>query len=801
MKKTIASTAIALLLPIWLSAQNNLSVQVKNEHGNPLIGASVKIRGSLLSGQTNAQGEVQLKHLKDGKSLLSVSYLGYKTQEKEIDLSQDGKLELVLKPEGFLTDEVIVQATRASENAATTFKNLSKDDIAKNNMGREVSYLLNQTPSVVVSSDAGAGIGHTSLTIRGSDAARTNVTLNGIPYNDPESLGSFWVNMPDFSSSIDNIQIQRGVGTSTNGAGAFGASINIQTNTREDTAYAELDNSFGSYETVKNTVKIGTGLMNNKFSFDGRLSRVLSDGYMDHGEADRAADLKSFFVGGAWYGETSLLRANVFSGTQKTYQAWNGVPEELLKIDRTYNEFTYKNQTDNYLQTHYQLLYSNSLSSKLLLNGALHYTRGEGYYEEFKKKQKFSDYQLDNVVIGGETIEKTDLIRQRWLKSDFYGMTYSLRYTPLGNLNLTLGGAYNTYKGDHFGEIIWAQYASNGSHGGRYYDNDATKKDFNSYIKADYRYNNVSLFADLQYRNVDYSYQGVNRDLSFLQKQVNLNFFNPKVGLSVNFDNNSLAYASLAVANKEPIRRDYTDALPGENPNSERLTDIEAGYKINSNSFNIGINGYPMLYKDQLVTTGFINDVGAPVRENVSKSYRSGIELDAKWKPIEEFTWSAAAAFSKSIINDYTYYVDIYDEDVKGNWLIVDQKVETLKNTTIAMSPNVVLSNEFSYQPISNVEIAFISKYVGRQFLDNTASNDKSISPFFVNDLRLHYNTTFKGLKNVGLTLRVNNLFDELYEANGYTFGYYNPSGALETYNYYFPQATRNFMLGLNMRF
>ncbi len=703
----------------------------------------------------------------------------------------------MLKPEDFLTDEVIVQATRASKNAATTFKNLTREDIAKNNMGQEVSYLLNQTPSAVVSSDAGAGIGHTSVTIRGSDAARTNVTLNGIPYNDPESLGSFWVNMPDFSSSIDNIQIQRGVGTSTNGAGAFGASINIQTNTRQDTAYAELDNSFGSYQTIKNTVKLGTGLIKNKFSFDGRLSRVLSDGYMDHGDADRAADLKSFFVSGAWYGETSLLRANVFSGTQKTYQAWNGVPEDLLKTNRTHNEFTYKNQTDNYLQTHYQLLYSNSLTPNILLNGALHYTRGEGYYEEFKTGQKLANYHLENVVIGENILDRTDLIRQRWLSSDFYGMTYSLRYTPLDNLNLTFGGAYNIYKGDHFGEVIWAQFASNGSLGDRYYDNNATKKDFNSYLKADYRIQNLSLFADLQYRNVDYSYQGINRDLSFLQQQVNLNFFNPKFGFSVNFDNNSLAYASVAVANKEPIRRDYTDSSPDSQPRPEHLTDIEVGYKINGTNYSVGINGYAMLYKDQLVTTGFINDVGSAVRLNVDKSYRSGIELDAKWKPFQQFTWSATAAFSKNIIKDYTYYIDELDE----NWDPVGQKVVNLKNTTIAMSPSSIFSNEFAYQPISNVEIAFISKYVGKQYLDNTKSNHKSIDAFFVNDLRLNYSTAFKALKNIGLTLRINNLFDELYEANGYTFGYYNPQGVLEEYNYYFPQATRNFMLGLNVRF
>lgn len=797
MKRTIALTAIALLLPIWLLAQNSLSVRVKDGNGKALAGASIKIKGSLLSGQTNSSGEIQLRNLTDGEHVLSVSFLGFQSQEKHVILPQNSTVEVVLGEESFLADEVIVQATRASENAATTFKNLSREDIAKNNMGQEVSYLLNQTPSVVVSSDAGGGIGHTSVTIRGSDAARTNVTLNGIPYNDPESLGSFWVNMPDFASSIDNIQIQRGVGTSTNGAGAFGASINIQTNTRQDSAYAELDNSFGSYNTVKNTVKLGTGLINNKFSFDGRLSRVLSDGYMDHGDADRAADLKSFFVSGAWYGETSLLRANVFSGTQKTYQAWNGVPEELLKTNRTYNEFTYKDQTDNYLQTHYQLLYSNSLSPSLLLNGALHYTSGEGYYEEFKTGQKFENYQLEDVVIGNETLDRTDLIRQRWLRSDFYGMTYSLRYTPLANLNLTLGGAYNIYKGDHFGEVIWAQYASNGNLGDRYYDNDATKKDFNSYLKADYRIQNFSLFADLQFRNVDYSYQGINRDLSFLQQQVNLNFFNPKVGFSVNFDNNSLAYASVAVANKEPIRRDYTDSSPDSQPRPERLTDIEVGYRINGTNYSVGINGYAMLYKDQLVTTGFINDVGSAVRLNVDKSYRSGIELDAKWKPFQQFTWSATAAFSKNIIKDYTYYVDELD----ANWYPIGQKVVNLKNTAIAMSPSSILSNEFAYQPISNVEIAFISKYVGKQYLDNTESNHKSIDAFFVNDLRLHYSTSFKGLKNIGLTLRVNNLFDELYEANGYTYGYYNSDNVLEEYNYYFPQATRNFMLGLNVRF
>lgn len=787
---------LALLFPMWIMAQNSLTVRVKNEDGKPLVGASVKSKKSLLSGQTNAQGELVLKGIKDGENVLRVSYIGFISEEVKVH-SSTNKIEVVLKADGFLTDDVIVQATRAGENAATTFKNLSKEDIAKNNLGQEVSYLLNQTSSVVVSSDAGTGIGHTSVTIRGSDAARTNVTLNGIPYNDPESLGSFWVNMPDFASSVDNIQIQRGVGTSTNGAGAFGASINIQTNTRQDTAYAELDNSFGSYRTVKNGVKLGTGLINDKFSFDGRLSRVLSDGYMDRGDADRAADLKSFFVSGAWYGQSSLLRANVFSGTQKTYQAWNGVPEDKLDSDRTYNEFTYKDQTDNYLQTHYQLLYSNSITPKLLLNTALHYTRGEGYYEEFKNGQKFANYNLENLTLGGDTIKRTDLIRQRSLRNDFYGMTYSVKYDFADNLNLTLGGAYNVYKGDHFGEVIWAQYASNGNLGDRYYDNSATKKDFNSFLKADYRIGMLSLFADVQYRHVDYSYQGVNRDLSALQQQVNLNFFNPKLGLSMHFDNNSLAYASVAMANKEPIRRDYTDSSPDQQPKPEHLTNLEIGYRMNSSTYSIGINGYGMFYKDQLVTTGFINDVGSAVRENVDKSYRAGIELDAKWKPIEDFTWSVSLALSENLIKDYTYYVDELDQ----NWDVVSQKVENLKNTTIAMSPSSIFSNEFAYRLLPNADIALISKYVGKQYLDNTKNDQKSLDAYFVNDLRLHYSTSIKELRNIGLTLRVNNLFNELYESGGYTYGYYNANRELEEFNYYFPQATRNFMLGLNIRF
>ena len=518
MKKTIALMAI-VWLPLWLLAQNDVRISVRDAKTKELlVGASVALKKSSLNGQTNAEGEFRLNKLESGHYTVVVSYLGYRPVEKGLVVPDDRRVEVLMEPASFLADEVVVQATRASANAATTYKNLSEEEIAKNNLGQDIPYLLNQTPSVVASSDAGAGVGYTGIRIRGSDAQRINVTVNGIPYNDSESQGSFWVNMPDFASSVDNIQIQRGVGTSTNGAGAFGASINIQTSQLIDTAYAELDNAFGSYNTWKNTVKLGTGLINDQFTFDARLSRIESDGYMDNA----FSDLKSFYVSGAWYGKSSFLRANVFSGKEKTYQAWNGVPEELLETNRTYSEFSYEDQTDNYTQTHYQLLYSNQLNEEFLLNGALHYTRGKGYYEEFKEDDALADYQLSPVVIGGETIETSDLVRQRWLDNYFYGLTYSVNYRPSATLNLTLGGAYNEYRGDHYGEVIWARYSSDLNLGDRYYINDAEKNDFNVYAKGDVRLGSLNLFGDVQYGKVHYVLEGIDDDLSMLDQQVDL---------------------------------------------------------------------------------------------------------------------------------------------------------------------------------------------------------------------------------------------------------------------------------------
>ncbi len=779
-----------LLCPILTMAQFNVSGTITENNQNPLSGATIKLKNKSITIVSDKNGDYIL-NLAAGKYIFNVSYIGYKTVEKTIDIIASTTVNFNLLTQNFIADEVVVSATRASKNMATTFKNLDKVTLEKNNAGRDLPYLLNQTPSVVVSSDAGAGIGYTGIRIRGSDATRINVTVNGIPLNDAESQGSFFINLPDIASSVDNIQIQRGVGTSTNGAGAFGASLNIQTTTRRDSAYAELNNTYGSYSTWKNTVNLGTGLINNKFIFDGRLSRIKSDGYVDRA----SSNLKSFFVSGAYYGKNDILRANVFSGVEKTYQAWNGISEEKLKTDRTYNEFTYDNQTDNYQQDHYQLFYTRTLGNEITANAALHYTYGRGFYEEFKKNRTLSDYKIEPVVIGGTTISKSDLVRRLWLDNDFYGVTYSLNYTPKSNLNFILGGAYNEYKGRHFDEVIWAQfanYAGNSSIRHRYNENDAFKTDFNIFGRMNYQIDKLDLFADLQYRNVYYSYFGKDFVGNPAQQNATLNFFNPKAGITYRINQKSNLYASIAVGNKEPNRRDFTDSNLSTRPKSESLNNIEAGYRTQFSKFSIGLNGYAMLYKDQLINTGKLNEVGGQTRQNVPKSYRLGIEFDGRYQILSNLYWSATATLSRNKIKEFTEF--IYDE--LDNSLLTN----TYKNSNISFSPSIIASSEIGYEIIKNSEIALISKFVGKQNLDNTSANSRTLSSFFINDIRLSYNTAFVGVKNVGISLLVNNVFSTLYESNGATYNYLY-GGDLDRSNYYYPQATRNFLLSLNLKF
>ena len=689
-----------------------------------------------------------------------------------------------------LLEPVEVKAIRAGENAPFTKTNISKKEIEKLNLGQDLPFILNQTPSVVVNSDAGNGIGYTGIRIRGSDASRINVTLNGVPFNDAESQGNFFVDLPDFSSSVGSIQVQRGVGTSSNGAGAFGASVNISTNEANLKPYAEFNNSYGSFNSWKNTIKVGSGLVSDHFTTDFRLSRITSDGYIDRA----STDLKSFYFSTAYLGKKNSLRFNMFSGKEKTYQAWYGVTEADLKTNRTINYAgmerpgePYDNETDNYKQDHYQLFYNQQLTTRLKFSTGLFYIKGKGYYEQYKADEAYADYGLPEPVYGTNVITNTDLVRQLWLDNDFYGNIFSLQYQD--NISqMTLGGGWNRYKGNHYGDVVWAEKGL--ALPARWYDLDANKNDFSIYFKEQTKIGSViSVFYDLQYRRVKYNIYGFryNSDLIIKNKY---NFFNPKIGLS--FQKNSLSgYVSYSKGQKEPNRDDF-EAGADQQPNPEKLNDFELGIEKKNNNYNIGITGYYMHYKDQLVLTGKINDVGAYTRTNIPKSYRAGIELVAA---AEITSWLKAVgnfSVSKNKVIDFTEYIDDYDNG--------GQKTKQYSSTDIAFSPNMIGGATVSFIPVKNTELSLISKYVGKQYLDNTQNESRKLNAYYTQDARLIYTISKGCLKELNIILQANNLFDKLYEPNGYTFSYFY-GGSLTTENYYFPMAGRNFMVGVNVKF
>ena len=689
-------------------------------------------------------------------------------------------------------NEVVVSSTRANQKMGMAFTNVYQKDLKKNNLGQDLPFLLNQLPSVVVSSDAGAGVGYTGIRIRGTDPTRINVTLNGVPYNDSESQGTYWVNMPDFASSAQSIQVQRGVGTSTNGAGAFGASININTLSYEPDAYGETNFTVGSFNTLKTNVLASTGLLNNHFVVDARLSKLSSNGYIDRA----SSDLKSFYVSAGYYGKNSFVRFNAFSGKEKTYQAWEGVPENLLKTNRTFNPYTYDNQVDDYQQDHYQLISSFKLNQNWTFNPTLHYTKGRGFYEQFKAQDKYANYGLPNVISGTETIKKTDLVRRKWLNNDFYGVTYSLDYQSNKKFSTNIGGAWNQYDGDHFGEIIWAKNASTSNIRYRWYESNALKTDFNIFGKAYYQFSDAfNLFADLQYRTVQYDINGTgDKRQNITQKAAggvtHYQFFNPKFGVNYQVNKFSSVYASYAVGNKEPSRQDFVDNAP-KAPLAENLQDLEAGYRLTGTKFSFDANFYYMNYKNQLVLTGQVNGVGESIRINVAKSYRAGLELSATWKLAEKWKLAANTTFSQNKIKNFTETIVNYDGDA--------DKINKFAKTDISFSPNLIAGGQLSYAPGKNVELAWLSKYVSKQFMDNTSDTRRSLNSFFVNDIRASYSIKPKFVKELTFSLLVNNLFNHLYESNGYTYSYISEKQTV-TENFYYPQAGTNFLLAVKVR-
>jgi iron complex outermembrane receptor protein len=694
----------------------------------------------------------------------------------------------------YLLSPVEVRAIRAGENAPFTKTNLSKKEISKLNLGQDIPFILNQTPSVVVNADAGNGVGYTGIRIRGTDATRINVTLNGIPYNDAESQGTFFVDLPDFSSSVGSIQIQRGVGTSSNGAGAFGASINFSTNEQNKDSYAEFNNSIGSFNTWKNTIKAGTGLLGEHFITDVRLSRISSDGYIDRA----SSDLKSFYFSTAYLTGKSSLRLNIFSGKEKTYQAWNGVSEVDLKNDnRTVNNAgmekpgePYKNETDNFQQDHYQLFFDHHFTDKLSFNTAFFLTKGKGYYEQYKASDAYADYGLPNP---SPTTTTTDLVRQLWLDNDFYGNVFSLQLKNKLS-QLTLGGGWTKYEGNHFGDIIWAQ---NGlaTPTVRWYDHDAEKTDLNIYFKQQTQFvPNWYLFYDLQYRHITYDVNGF-RDHPSVAVNSDFDFLNPKAGITYN-KNGWKGYLSYSIASKEPNRDDFEAAI-NQQPKREKLNDIELGIERTNKRSNWSATLYYMHYKDQLVLTGKINDVGAYTRTNIPKSFRLGIELQGGAKISSWMNVLANLTLSKNKVIDFTEFIDDYD--------LGGQKTNQYNETDIAFSPNIVGSSAINFLPCQNFELGLLSKYVSKQYLDNTQNESRKLNAFYTQDVRAIY--TIKNipiaigrLKELNLIGQVNNVFNKKYEPNGYTFSYIY-GGENITENFYFPMAGTNFMIGMNIKF
>lgn len=810
-----------LLLPFSLMAQHHLTGNLTDKDGQIIQDAEVSLLETNQSTSTNALGVFAIKNIPTGNYTLEIQAEGYRLYQASIKLNKDIQLDLSLSKAVYQADEVRISATRASEQTATTYDELDNEEVRKRNFGQDFPFILGHMPSAVITSDAGAGIGYTGIRIRGTDATRINVTINGVPLNDAESHGVFWVNLPDFASSVNNVQVQRGVGTSTNGAAAFGASINIQTNALAYEPYVELTNAYGSFNSWKNTLSASTGLIDEKFSLDVRLSNIVSDGWVDRA----SSDLKSFFVSGTYYGNKSQLKLNVFSGRERTYQSWWGTPEALVKgdapgledhitrnfyteaqianlrnSDRRYNFYEYDNQVDNYGQDHYQLFYTLEANESLDLNLGLHYTHGQGFFEEFKEGEDFASYGLPDIQIENTVISSTDLIRRRWLDNDFYGFTYSANYQPNENLQLTLGGGYNRYDGDHFGEIIWAQYASTANIRHQYYQSRGLKADFNTYLKGIFQISpKLSAYADLQLRLIDYEYgdedlkgPGTDNDLKEIQGMHNYTFFNPKAGLTYRANQNTQLYASFAISNREPVRSDFIDAPQGRTPLHETLYNLEAGYRLKGSNYAFTANYFLMSYENQLVLNGEVNDVGASVRQNVENSYRTGIEIAGHVAIVPSLVLSGNIAYSANKIKNFTEVILDY-----ADFSTVENQFE---NTDISFSPNLIAGGSLSFIPSNNLDISLLGKYVSKQYLDNTSNEDRAIDAFFVSDFRITYDLQPSWAKNIRVGLLINNLFDTEYEANGYTYSY-NWEGFTTTENFLYPQAGRNLMVSLGLRF
>ena len=794
-----------LLINLTANAQHDFKGRVLDKNGLKIQGANIKENDHNIT-YTDNNGDFYIFSKKNIINI-KITHVGYLKKFDTINISETKEKKFIIEDGILLKDQIKVLSTRAKDDSPYAYENLTLYELNKNNTGKDIPYLLDFTPSVTITSDAGGGIGYTGIRIRGSDANRINVTINGIPYNDAESHGVFWVDLPDIASSTNTIQIQRGVGSSTNGGGAFGGTISIKTGTPSEKAYVDYGTSMGSFKTFKNTLNLNSGLLKQHWNFALRLSKITSDGYVDRA----FSNLWSYYAAATYFTKKTSFQFINFSGKEKTYQSWWGTPESrvlndlngmqkviinngfdeeqkdnLLSSGRTYNYYTYENEIDDYQQDHYQFHFNHDISNSANLHFALHYTYGRGFYEQFRKNDPLSNYFNDYENIY------TNLVRRRWLDNDFFGFTYSY-FKRTTKTELTIGGAYNIYKGDHFGKII-STGIPNMVLKNPYYFSKSNKKDGNIFIKSDWSLNyKLKLFADMQIRNYSHNSDGSDNDRSVIDFDSKNIFFNPKIGFNFKLNPTSNIYSSVSIANREPIRIDFLDSY--EKPKHETLYDFEFGYNINYKLGFFKTNLYWMEYKNQLITTGELNDVGGYIRTNAKKSRRVGLEILNRII-IKKFNISSSLTLSKNFVYDFNEILYDYGNDFNQYNIIK----KTYSKSNIAFSPEITGYNNLEYKTLKNVTTSFKTKYVGKQYLDNTSNTNRSINSYLINSLDVEARLNVKGLKKLFIKFSINNIFNKMYSSNGYTFGYYAGTDYEVRENYLYPQAGRNYMFSLNIK-
>ena len=808
-----------LFLLISVDAQYSLSGNVFNGQKEKLEFAIVYLEGTSLSAVTAKDGSFIIENIPQGTYTVNCSYLGYETLKVLIVVNENSEYNFTMTGNLYNLDEVEINSTKLKLLEFTGTNTIKREDFKNENLGQDVPAMLQMQASVVTTSDAGAGIGYTGMRIRGTDQTRINVTVNDVPINDAESQNVFWVDLPDIATSSENVKIQRGVGPSTNGAASYGGTVALNTFGSTINPFININTSIGSFNTNKFGVILNSGLMNNQYNVEARYTVIKSDGYIDRG----AADLSSWYLEGSKVNSKSSLRFIAFSGKEVTYQSWNGAPQSLVEGNnsellnhyyrnigslynnladsinlfnsgRKYNYYRYENQVDDYNQTHLQLHYARNINKKLTAKASLHYTLGKGFFEQYRYQDDLiNEYNLKPYIINSDTFNEINLVRRRWLDNDFYGAIAKAEYIINDKNILSIGGGINQYIGKHFGQVVAVEFLDTlRKYTGEYYRNTGRKTDANIYTRLESKLSNkLSSAIDLQYRNVRYKVEGVDNDLRLLNAGKNFHFFNPKLLLNYSLNTTSKVLASFAIANREPDRNDFIDNKKEELPKHETLYDTELSFQSRTNKLNFESTIYWMQYKNQLVITGELNDVGSNLRLNTPDSYRFGLEIISTYKLTDKIMWAINATLSQNKIKNFEEVIYDYTNGFE---------ITTINhnNTDISFSPSIIAGNQFTFMPMKTFNITLQTKYVGKQYLDNTSNESRVLNPYSFSNIRINYTPTLKFAKSMDVIVQLNNIFNQLYSSNGYTYSYIYENSVTE--NFLYPQAGFHFMLGVNLK-